>query len=105
MLAELILGVVMVIGFVIGATIWWRCERFLRSGKAIFMIVSAVVAAIGARLSELWFEDLHSNSETLRDDQVLIALLVIGGLSAVLGVPFCEGFLCLYRKMKGTKNQ
>ena len=81
MSGELIVGVVMVIGFVIGATIWWRCERYLRSGKAILMILCAVVAVIGGRLSGFWFEDL-------RDDQVLTALFVIGGLSAVLGVPF-----------------
>jgi hypothetical protein len=98
MLAELILGVVMVIGFVIGATIWWHCERFLRSGKAIVMVLCGVVAVIGARLSQLWFENL-------RPDQVLVALLVIGGLSAVLGVPFCEGFLRLWRLYRKTKER
>jgi hypothetical protein len=98
MSGELIVWTAMVIGVVIGAMVWWWCERYLRSGKAIVMILCAVVALIGGRLSGLWFED--------RDDHVWTGLLLIGGLSAVLGVPLCEGFLRLYRKMKeGTKNQ
>jgi hypothetical protein len=102
MLGELIVGIVLLIGFVIGARIWWRCERYLRSGKPIVMILCAVVALICGRLSGLLLEDL-------RDDQVLTGLLLIGGLSAVVGVVFCEGFLrlwSLYRKMKeGSKDQ
>jgi hypothetical protein len=99
MSGELIVWTVMVMGFVIGATIWWRCERYFKFGKAILMILCAVVAVIGGRLAGLWFGDL-------RDDQVLTALLVIGGLSAVLGIPFCEGLLFLRTKMKErSKNQ
>ena len=93
MSGELIVGIVIVIGFVIGVTIWWRCERYLRSGKAIVMVLCTGVALICGRLSGSWSEDL-------RDDQVLTGLLVIGGVSAVLRVPFCEGFLRLWRKMK-----
>jgi hypothetical protein len=83
----------MVIGFAIGATTWWRLERYLKNGKGIVMVLCTGTALIGGRLSGSWIEDI-------RDEQVVTGLVAIGALSALLGVPFCEGFLGLYRKMK-----
>ena len=103
--AELLVGMVVVIGFAIGAAIWARCERYVRTQKGIIMVSCIGVVLIFGKLSLSWVEDLPDNPST---QQVLAALLVLSVLSALLGVPFFDGFLCLrslYRKMKErTKN-
>ena len=55
------------------------------------------VTVIAGQLARSWLEDLP-------DDQAVIALLVVGGLSALLGSLFFEGFLRLWRLYRKTRQ-
>jgi hypothetical protein len=59
MSGELIVWLVVVIGFAIGATIWWRLERYLKNGKGIVLVLCTGTALIGGRLSGSWIEDIR----------------------------------------------
>jgi len=103
MSGELFVGIVAVVGFAIGAAIWARCERYVRTGKGIIM-VSCIGAASFLFLSMSWVEDLRDNSALA----VVAAVVVFGALWAFLGVHYFEGFLhlCrLYRKMKESAKK
>ena len=69
------------------------------------MVSCIGVVLIFGKLLISWVEDLPDNST----QQLMGGVAVLGVLSALLGVPFFDGFLCLcrlYRKMKErTKKQ
>ena len=92
MSGELIVGSIMVIGLAIGAAIWARCDRYVARGRGIIMILCAGTAWISASC----FQDI-------RAEEVVTGLVMIGVLSALLGVPSCEGFLRIYRMCKQRK--
>jgi hypothetical protein len=92
MSGELIVGSIMLIGLAIGAVIWARCERYVGRGKGIIMILCSGTAWISASC----FRDTLG-------DEVMTGLVTIGVLSALLGVPSCEGFLRIYRMCKQRK--
>jgi hypothetical protein len=93
MSGELIVGSIMVMGFAIGAAIWARCERYVRTGKGIIMILCTGTTWISGSC----FQDI-------RAEEVVTGLVVIAVLSALLGVPFCEGFLRVYRMCKKNRG-
>src|SRR5208337_94317 len=104
MSAELFVGIVAVIGFAIGAAIWARCERYVRTRKGIIMVSCIGVVLIFGKLLISLVEDLPDNST----QQVMGAVVVLGVLSALLGVPFLMAFCvcagCTEKRRKGPKS-
>ena len=70
---EVIVAMVMGSGFLAGAGVWWRCERYLSPAKGPIMISCVALTVVGGQLTRSWLEDVG-------DDQAVIALLILSGL-------------------------